>query len=87
MIFSEWEEARENYASLPIFIVFTDVPHGSCLEASPYLATEAQSTQKQVDGNQAPDEDVDDCKTGSSLVIAVVRLLVSCTHASTLLRT
>jgi hypothetical protein len=57
----------------------------SRLEAHRFPVAEVQSTQKQVDDSRALDASADDCKTASSLVIAVVPLSVKHTHANRLL--
>jgi hypothetical protein len=64
--------------------VFTDTHHRSTLEPHRFPVVWVQSTQRQADDSPVPGGGVDDCKTVSSLAIAVLPLLVICTHASIL---
>jgi len=59
--------------------------YGFRLQAHRFPLAEVQSTQRLVDDSRVLDASADDCKTASSLVIAVVPLSVKHTHASRLL--
>ena len=61
--------------------------HRSTLESPGFPVAWLQNTQKRADNSPVLDGGADDYKTVNSLVIAVAPLSVSCTHASTLLRT
>jgi hypothetical protein len=84
--FLGWEEKRKIHVS-SIVTVFTAFSHCLRPEVLLCLVTEAQSTQKLVEDNQAIDEAVDGCKTANSLAIVFVLLLMSSTHVSILLHT
>ena len=56
---------------------------GSLLQAYCFPLAEVQSTQRLVDDSRVLDASAPDCKTASSLVIAVVPLSVKHTHGAT----
>ncbi len=58
--------------------------YGSQRQAHRFPLAEVQSTQRLVDDSRVLDASADECKTASSLVIAVVPLWEKHTHARTL---